>query len=193
MRLLLLLLRRLNWDLLRLCIFIPVSLLPFIPIIRHTENLKLHISVRRKMSFPYKSSRPAVRRLVSRREYKYELFRLETVAERWLGPPLLSPFGYENYDYFILVTFGRRSCDQKSLFVRSFVRSLLFLENRKSDLHEIWRSCSASVPNFTFGFWEIKVKVQGQKAVLKSFSHERRALLWDTFTKFGNPTDYGLP
>jgi len=48
------------------------------------------------------------------------------------------------------------------LLVRSFVRSWSFLGNYKSDFHEIWHRRSASGPNFTVTYWEVKVKVQGQ-------------------------------
>ena len=52
------------------------------------------------------------------------------------------------------------------MFVGSLVRSLLrqkrFLEKQKFDFHEIWYRCSASVPNVTVNFSEVKVKVQGQ-------------------------------
>ena len=41
-------------------------------------------------------------------------------------------------------------------------RSSWFIENYKSDFHEIRHRCPASPPIFTVNFWEVKVKFQGQ-------------------------------
>jgi len=49
-----------------------------------------------------------------------------------------------------------------SLF-RSFVTLIFVYRKYKSDVHKIWHICSASVPNITINYSEVKVKVQGQK------------------------------
>jgi len=49
------------------------------------------------------------------------------------------------------------------------LRSLWFPENYKSDFNAVWHTYSTSAPNVTTNFWEVKVKVRGQIAVLKIF------------------------
>jgi len=62
-------------------------------------------------------------------------------------------------------TSDRRYFDRACLLVSSFVRSLRSLrclDKLKSSFHETWYSCSASVPNSTIDFSQVKVKFQGQ-------------------------------
>jgi len=51
------------------------------------------------------------------------------------------------------------------------------------DVHEIWHT-SASVPNFTIDFSEVKVKVQRQKRHTENLP---LVITLDIFTKFGSP------
>jgi len=79
--------------------------------------------------------------------------------------------------------------------VRSFVTfvvncNLLFLENWKSDFHEVCHRCSASVPNICSLILRVKVKVQGQIRRTERLSTcTSSAVVSDIFAKSGNPLD----
>ena len=67
-----------------------------------------------------------------------------------------------------------------------------FLENYESDFYYIWHKCSASAPNFTTNFREVKVKVQGH---IRCTENLPVVVVWpwfDILTKFKNPTDIAL-
>ena len=53
-------------------------------------------------------------------------------------------------------------CLSGCLFVRSFMTLVVFSRKYESEFHEIGLRCSASVPNVTVNFSDLKVKVHGQ-------------------------------
>ena len=62
-----------------------------------------------------------------------------------------------------------------------------------SDFHEVWHGCSASAPNVTVNFRDVKVKVQGQIRRTENLPLAI-ARLWFKISsaKFGSPIEVGL-